>query len=301
MPRIDVTGYKLAPKDLTTAQSVMANAAEVRALRQTPSGAKGAPFIAESKQPAPSIIAAQSASPPAAMTPIFNTEPVAEFLPAIQAITTAFAVQFGVSYDEVFVAIGDTPAAAARQFAAALCVRRLGITRHNAADAFGVVEAIVSPALRDLDVVLVEHQISKFSPLDSVVELVHCRWQSDRNRLRSYRIEEIQREVCRFSGISRTEILSNRRTRNLVVPRQLAMALAKHLTARSLPEIGRAFGGRDHTTVLHAVRKMSPVMDSAAGEVEPGAELSLWVSSAFRHVNNLGVGYYLPLTTAEAA
>jgi chromosomal replication initiator protein len=57
-------------------------------------------------------------------------------------------------------------------------------------------------------------------------------------------------------NVSRAEILSSRRTANVVRPRQIAMYLAKTLTLRSLPEIGRRFGGRDHTTVLHAVRKI---------------------------------------------
>lgn len=70
------------------------------------------------------------------------------------------------------------------------------------------------------------------------------------------RIEDIQRVVARHYNVSKTELLSNRRTRTIVKPRQVAMYLAKVLTPRSLPEIGRRFGGRDHTTVLHAVRKI---------------------------------------------
>jgi len=70
------------------------------------------------------------------------------------------------------------------------------------------------------------------------------------------RIEDIQRIVARHYNVSKTELLSNRRTRTIVKPRQIAMYLAKVLTPRSLPEIGRRFGGRDHTTVLHAVRKI---------------------------------------------
>ncbi|MGB6119013.1 MAG: chromosomal replication initiator protein DnaA [Mesorhizobium sp.] len=70
------------------------------------------------------------------------------------------------------------------------------------------------------------------------------------------RIEDIQRVVARHYNVSKTELLSNRRTRTIVKPRQVAMFLAKVLTPRSLPEIGRRFGGRDHTTVLHAVRKI---------------------------------------------
>ncbi|WP_332065320.1 chromosomal replication initiator protein DnaA [Bartonella sp. CB189] len=74
------------------------------------------------------------------------------------------------------------------------------------------------------------------------------------------RIEEIQRAVARHYNISKQDLLSNRRTRTVVKPRQIAMYLAKILTPRSLPEIGRRFGGRDHTTVLHAVRKIEDLV-----------------------------------------
>jgi chromosomal replication initiator protein len=70
------------------------------------------------------------------------------------------------------------------------------------------------------------------------------------------KIEDIQKLVANHYNVSRSDILSSRRTANVVRPRQIAMYLAKMLTLRSLPEIGRRFGGRDHTTVLHAVRKI---------------------------------------------
>jgi chromosomal replication initiator protein len=85
------------------------------------------------------------------------------------------------------------------------------------------------------------------------------------------RIEDIQRVVARQYNVSRADLLSSRRTANVVRPRQVAMYLAKVLTLRSLPEIGRRFGGRDHTTVLHAVRKIENLAgnDSAfADEIE---------------------------------
>ena len=75
------------------------------------------------------------------------------------------------------------------------------------------------------------------------------------------KIEEIQRIVARHFNVSRADMLSSRRTANVVRPRQIAMYLAKTLTLRSLPEIGRRFGGRDHTTVLHAVRKIEGLAD----------------------------------------
>ncbi|MFA9201761.1 MAG: chromosomal replication initiator protein DnaA [Cypionkella sp.] len=67
-------------------------------------------------------------------------------------------------------------------------------------------------------------------------------------------IDEIQRTVCQFYRIDRAEMASKRRARAVVRPRQVAMYLSKVLTPRSYPEIGRMFGGRDHSTVIHAVR-----------------------------------------------
>jgi chromosomal replication initiator protein len=85
------------------------------------------------------------------------------------------------------------------------------------------------------------------------------------------KIEDIQRVVARHYNVSRGDLLSSRRTANVVRPRQVAMYLAKTLTLRSLPEIGRRFGGRDHTTVLHAVRKIENLVgndSSLAEEIE---------------------------------
>ncbi len=88
---------------------------------------------------------------------------------------------------------------------------------------------------------------------------------------RKVKIEDIQRLVANHYNISKSDILSSRRTATVVRPRQIAMFLSKALTLRSLPEIGRRFGGRDHTTVLHAVRKIESLtsLDTAlAGEID---------------------------------
>jgi hypothetical protein len=69
-------------------------------------------------------------------------------------------------------------------------------------------------------------------------------------------IEEIQIAVARYCKVGQPDLVSARRTADVVRPRQIAMFLAKNLTSNSLPVIGRKFGGRDHTTVLHAVRKI---------------------------------------------
>ncbi len=78
-------------------------------------------------------------------------------------------------------------------------------------------------------------------------------------------IENIQRTVAEYYKIKVADLLSKRRTRSVTRPRQMAMALAKELTNHSLPEIGDAFGGRDHTTVLHACKKIAELRDTDSG------------------------------------
>lgn len=75
-------------------------------------------------------------------------------------------------------------------------------------------------------------------------------------------VDNIQRTVAEYYNIKVADLTSKRRSRSIARPRQLAMALAKELTNHSLPEIGDAFGGRDHTTVLHACRKIKELIES---------------------------------------
>ena len=76
-------------------------------------------------------------------------------------------------------------------------------------------------------------------------------------RDRKLGVAEIQDEICRHYGVSIDELIGERRTRRVVTPRQVAMYLIRELTDSSLPAIGLAFGGRDHSTVLHAVQRVS--------------------------------------------
>ncbi|MCK7543559.1 chromosomal replication initiator protein DnaA [Marinobacter bryozoorum] len=78
-------------------------------------------------------------------------------------------------------------------------------------------------------------------------------------------IDNIQRTVAEYYKIKVADLLSKRRTRTVTRPRQMAMALSKELTNHSLPEIGDAFGGRDHTTVLHACKKIVELQESDPG------------------------------------
>lgn len=81
---------------------------------------------------------------------------------------------------------------------------------------------------------------------------------------RRIKIEDIIKIVSRHFGVSKGDILSQRRHRSVVWPRQIGMYLSKQLTSRSLPEIGRRFGNRDHTTVLHAIRKIDKEAQASA-------------------------------------
>ncbi len=78
---------------------------------------------------------------------------------------------------------------------------------------------------------------------------------------RSITLENIQKTVADYFKLRTSDLISQRRTRSLARPRQMAMALIKELTNHSLPEIGAAFGGRDHTTVMHACRKVKELME----------------------------------------
>jgi chromosomal replication initiator protein len=75
-------------------------------------------------------------------------------------------------------------------------------------------------------------------------------------------VENIQKTVAEYFKIRVADLLSKRRSRSIARPRQIAMALTKELTSQSLPEIGNGFGGRDHTTVLHACRRIKALRDT---------------------------------------
>lgn len=128
---------------------------------------------------------------------------------------------------------------------------------------------------RDVIELLAERLVENGRELEGATARLHAHWQylhspitretaetvvrdlfQNGGEPRRVRIEEIIKTVSRHFGVSKPDILSQRRHRSVVWPRQIGMYLSKQLTARSLPEIGRRFGNRDHTTVLHAIRKI---------------------------------------------
>ena len=101
--------------------------------------------------------------------------------------------------------------------------------------------------------------------LESTQELLHDLLRSNERRVT---IDEIQKRVAEHFNVKMAEMTSSRRARVVARPRQVAMYLAKQLTSRSLPEIGRKFGGRDHTTVMHAVKKIEELVAGDRGLAE---------------------------------
>jgi chromosomal replication initiator protein len=100
--------------------------------------------------------------------------------------------------------------------------------------------------------------VGRIITLEGTQEVLHDLLRASDRRIT---IEEIQKKVAEHFTIKLAEMSSARRSRQVARPRQIAMYLAKQLTSRSLPEIGRKFGGRDHTTVMHAVKKVEELKE----------------------------------------
>lgn len=96
--------------------------------------------------------------------------------------------------------------------------------------------------------------IGRTITIDTTQEVLRDVLRSNEKRLT---IDDIQRRVCEFYQIKVSEMLSSKRTKNITKPRHVAMYLSKNMTTKSLPEIGKNFGGKDHTSVLHSVRKIA--------------------------------------------
>jgi chromosomal replication initiator protein len=139
----------------------------------------------------------------------------------------------------------------------------------------GYVASVIQTNGRDLDGAvnrLLAHSSLNGAPIGLETAELAIRDLVRTHEPKRIKIEDIQKLVASHFNVSRADILSARRTANVVRPRQIAMYLSKMLTLRSLPEIGRRFGGRDHTTVLHAVRKIE-TLATADGSLSEELEL----------------------------
>lgn len=134
-------------------------------------------------------------------------------------------------------------------------------------------KASARPAVREYQPVKMQRPTPrgprKFSPAEELAWMIAIEGFVPKSG--EVTIEDIQRAVCKYYGVTRNDLLSPRRRANLAFPRQVGAYLARRLTQKSFPEIGRRFGGRDHATQIYAENKIAELIkvDSAvAADVE---------------------------------
>jgi len=210
--------------------------------------------------------------------------PLASY-PAVLAIVDAVSTKAGLSREALLTDIRSDVAIEARKVAAALVFRRLPVTRVAVAEHFGIPERSIAGALARVDLTLVARAIPRNADLEHTVNLVLADWELHHDMRPS--IPDIKRAVCAQFDITRADIESARREAHIVAPRHLAMALARRLSMRTLVFIGRHFGGRDHTTVKHAVRKMQPVVDAVASRLPESATAEEWARAGRQQLDEI--------------
>ena len=208
-----------------------------------------------------------------------TTDPAADVMDIIIA---AVGNSLGVPVNQIIAGVSTPENISARKLAMALCVRRPCFTVKCVTDHFEVSDYAVRDAVSLLDPILSNYAITSKTPLQLSMPIISREWALTMENLRrNPTIREIQSEVCRVFNIRKNELFSRRRAVNIVRPRQAALALCKRLTLQSLPEIGRRFGGLDHTTVLHAARRFKPIIDAVAEKIIPDTSVAGWAAAVY--------------------
>lgn len=203
----------------------------------------------------------------------------------IRDVVSRVAVTLALTPDELMADLGRT-AALGRRIAAALVVRRILLPARTTARLFGLAEFLVTDALATLNAVLAITQASAtHTPLAPLVKSVVTEWRRfDESTRRRAPIAEVQATVARVFRVSVQDLASDRRAKDIVRPRHVAMYLAKLFTTNSLPAIARAFGGRHHTSVVHAVKKLAPLAAAVGSMLPPEATIEDWAQALRREM-----------------
>jgi chromosomal replication initiator protein len=170
----------------------------------------------------------------------------------------------------------------------ALAVRRLGLGVPQAAAHFVVPQAFVTDALRTLDGVLTRIGASAVhAPIGPLLARMTGEWERfERPVHEGVTVADVQRAVARVFGISIADLISPRKSRDLVTPRHIAIYLARRFTLGSMPSIGRAFGGRHHTTAINAVERIEPFGKAVAARLPLDATLPDWARALRDEMTN---------------
>ncbi|MDQ2079505.1 helix-turn-helix domain-containing protein [Xanthobacteraceae bacterium Astr-EGSB] len=172
-----------------------------------------------------------------------------------------------------------------RSIAAAVTAHRFDLPPDSIAEQLGVGRGFVAESLRTFEIVISRAAVSaKWSDLGAVVAACAMAWPLADVRP-AVTVRVVKQVFADTFGVTVREIESVRRTKGLVAVRHMAMAVSKHLTSNSLPEIGHRFGGRDHTTVLHACRKCAALVEQVGAELPDTATVMDWARAMRRVVS----------------
>lgn len=195
----------------------------------------------------------------------------------------------GLPVNEIIEGPSITEVVTARRLAIGLSIVRCEIPVGAIAKHFGVTYDSVRDCAKELAPLWRLYTFSSKTPVERVLTNLWPVWVAEREVTKGPTIRDIQDEVCKVFGIRRNDMLSRCRTARIVEPRQIAMALCKYVTGHSLPEIGRKFGDRDHTTALHAYRKYEALLDKASETMTPRHHVSEWALTVRRLYDMQGV------------
>lgn len=233
---------------------------------------------------APKLSSIIEPMPPARATPNITAEAVRAVAEAVKI--TDRDLLFGVEQEHV----------SARKLAIALCIRCALLPKTRVAKEFGVNVSVTHRPVFLLDRFLFKFAISRKTPIGDMAKMCWPTFKQECSIVRCDRptLAEINQTVADVYGLQLSDLESARRILNLIIPRHLAFALGERLTLHSLPEIGRAMGGRDHTTALHGIRKMAPLIVELNKKYLETTPVEEWAMAAKFEIDN---GFKLAATT----
>lgn len=211
-----------------------------------------------------------------------TADPAADVMDIIIA---AVGNSLAIPPTEIMRGYASTDTISARRLAMALCVRRPRFSPDRVAEHFEVSEVAVQKAVSILDPILDSYVITRKTPLELSLPLIAKEWATvERVHRRRPTLESVVAATADVFNESVDDVLSTRRTADLCQARHVAVGLCKALTLRSLPEIAKFFCHRDHTTILHSVRKFEPVLDAIRLRISPAASPEMWAAVAFEEL-----------------
>lgn len=189
------------------------------------------------------------------------------------------AEAYGLTSDDILAGAPTSVIIQARRLAIAVTIRWGGFSKASVSSHFGLDVGLVADAAGDLYQILRQQMISTNTPVAVVLPLIVQEWSDYKGGKCDPAIIDIQRAVSRHFGIALNDMRSQTRGQPIARYRQFAMALCRRLTLLSLPTIGMKFGGRDHTTAMHAARRFEPLIANLNKRLDDSASLEKWVQA----------------------